>query len=89
MLRPCTCVVPNEILRHGGKWAEVVAENSTVGSSSGVEIRLEYSGDGLGPIAGDYDQVVMYDSPRPRGEEIVRYDLNEIERSLYTRGESA
>lgn len=80
MVQPCTCVVPAEVFRHGRQWARVAGENDTIGVSSGVEIRLEYSGDGLGPLAGDFDEIVLYDSVRPSAEEVVRYKLDEIHR---------
>jgi hypothetical protein len=87
MLNPCVCVVPSEVLRHGDKWATVVGENSTIGISGGVTVRLESSDEGLSPVAGDFDQIAMYDSAGPRKEEIVRYDLDEIKRSLHTGGD--
>jgi hypothetical protein len=80
MIQPCCCVIPIELLRNGRKWNTVVGDSDTVGISSGIQIKLEYSGEGLGPIAGDFDQVVIYGSTRPGGEEIARYDLANIHR---------
>lgn len=77
MVQPCTCVVPQEILRHPNAWASVVDDSPTIGVSGGVKIKQEYSGDGLGPIAGDFDEVAVYDGVRS-GSEVGRYPLENV-----------
>ena len=79
MVNPCTCVVPIELFRNARHWLDVVSHNNRIGIKSGIEIRLESSGEGLG-TPGEFDQVVMYDSTRPPRDEVFRYDLDEVYR---------
>lgn len=78
IVHPCECEVPQEILRHPNSWVKVVDQSQTIGVKCGVEIRKEYSGDGLGPIAGDFDEVVVYDGVTPRSSEVARYSLEDV-----------
>lgn len=57
-------------------WRRVMDDSPTFGSrSGGWQVRKEYSGEGLGPIAGDFDQVAIYHN----GDEIARYDLEALD----------
>jgi hypothetical protein len=89
MVNPCTCVVPQEILRNGHAWADVVDETtSTCGVRGSYLIKLEYSGDGLGPIAGDFDEVVVRDSGDVmRGNEVGRYRLSDVHTGIGSKTE--
>lgn len=83
MVKPCTCVVPIEVFRRIDAWNRVTNPSSSViGSNSGSTIQLEYSGDGLGPWAGEFDQVVVYEGTRPPRKERLRMDLDRIDHSL-------
>ena len=79
MVNPCTCVVPIELFRNARYWLDVVSRSNRIGIRAGIEIRLESSGGGLG-TPGEFDQVAMYDSPRPPRDEIFRYDLDDVYR---------
>lgn len=63
------------------KWNKVVGNEETVGVRSGHwHVRKEYSGDGLGPIAGEFDEVAVYfcEWGSYGQEEIGRWKLSEV-----------
>lgn len=62
-------------------WFRVLSQESTVGIRSGQwEVKKEFSGDGLGPIAGDLDEIAVYDHSLAgfSKTEIGRWTLQEV-----------
>lgn len=77
---------PREIEDVAGDWAtihehwEAVTDASpTCGSrSGGIYVRKEYSGEGLGPVAGDFDEVALYLQNRSKLTEVGRWPLEQV-----------
>jgi len=58
------------------RWKQVFLSEKTLSSrSGGWKVALEYSGDGLAPIAGEPDEVAIY----RRHNEVARWTLEEID----------
>lgn len=60
-------------------WNDVTdADNDTIGASCGMwTVRMEYSGEGLGPIAGEFDRVCVY-AIRPCTTPLGCWPLDEV-----------
>lgn len=57
-------------------WNDVLDSDTTLACrSGGWRVALEYSGDGLAPIAGDPDEIAVY----RRHREIGRWALDEVD----------
>ena len=57
-------------------WDDVLESDTTLSCrSGGWKVKLEYSGEGLAPIAGEPDEIVVYRKYR----EVGRWTLREID----------
>lgn len=60
-------------------WNRVVTQEDLVGSRTGVwKVQKEYSGEGLGPIAGEFDEIAVYHGHGAFPAEVGRWQLEEV-----------